>query len=333
MTCIIGIETSCDETAAAIVKDGREIVSSQIHSQSVHALYGGVVPDLSSREHVKLIDRIVNKTLQNAGLSAGEIDAVAVNNGPGLILSLMPGVMFAKGFAMAAGKPLISIDHIESHIYAIELSNDRTEYPMIVLVASGGHTTLFEVDIEFNMHVLGSTMDDAAGEAYDKCGKMLGFDYPAGPRIDRESDDNADFADFPVSRLKGYDFSYSGLKTAVMYYLRDKDNETLRKNRNSIAASVQKAINDQLIDRISKAVRNRHIENIGIAGGVAANSDLRKRLGQYADRSNIKLFMPAKKLCTDNAAGTAGLAYRKFLRGGFDDMSMDVYTQIKKHVI
>ncbi|MDY6787231.1 MAG: tRNA (adenosine(37)-N6)-threonylcarbamoyltransferase complex transferase subunit TsaD, partial [candidate division WOR-3 bacterium] len=178
MTYILGIETSCDETAAAIVKNGRDIVSSRIHSQSVHALYGGVVPDLSSREHVKLIDLIVNQTLEEAGLAVNEIDGVAVNNGPGLVLSLMPGVMFAKGLAMSSGKPLISIDHIESHIYAIELSNENTEYPMIVLVASGGHTTLFEVDVEFNMRVLGSTLDDAAGEAYDKCGKMLGFDYP-----------------------------------------------------------------------------------------------------------------------------------------------------------
>lgn len=331
MTYILGIETSCDETAAAIVKNGRDIVSSRIHSQSVHALYGGVVPDLSSREHVKLIDLIVNQTLEEAGLAVNEIDGVAVNNGPGLVLSLMPGVMFAKGLAMSSGKPLISIDHIESHIYAIELSNENTEYPMIVLVASGGHTTLFEVDVEFNMRVLGSTLDDAAGEAYDKCGKMLGFDYPAGPRIDSESDSNTDFADFPVSRLEGYDFSYSGIKTAVMYYLRDKDNETIRENRNSIAASIQKAINDQLIDRISKAVKNRDAENIGIAGGVAANSDLRERLARYAEISNIKLFMPAKALCTDNAAGTAGLAYRKYLTGEFDDMSMEVYTQLKRN--
>jgi len=322
---ILGIETSCDETSAAVVKDGREIVSSIILSQdALHRQFGGVVPEIACRAHLESIIGIVNNALSDAKVPLAEIDAIAVVNTPGLIGALLIGVTAAKTLCMALDVPLLAINHLHAHIYANNLEHENILYPTISLVVSGGHTTLFLSESETKHTPLGWTIDDAAGEAFDKVSKILGLGYPGGPIIDKLARcGNRRAVTFPRAYLEkdSLDFSFSGLKTAVLYYCRGQDVRASGSKTPSdqevadIAASFQEAVVDVLIDKTVLASRMYNVSGIALGGGVAANSRLRQRLEEVSKEIGIPVYCPSPKLCTDNAAMVAGLAYRKYLEG------------------
>ena len=330
---ILGIETSCDETSAAVVKDGKEILSSIILSQDVlHRQFGGVVPEIACRAHLETIIGIVNNAIADAKLQLAEIDAVAVVNTPGLIGALLIGVTTAKTLCMALGVPLIAIDHLHAHIYANNLENETIQYPAIGLVVSGGHTTIFLSESETKHIPLGGTIDDAAGEAFDKVSKILGLGYPGGPVIDRiaaQGDRRA--VAFPRSYLEkdSLDFSFSGLKTAVLYHYRGQDSKASGSKTSSehkianIAASFQEAVVDVLIDKTLLASKMYNARGILLGGGVAANSRLRQRLKDKSNETGIPVYYPSPVLCTDNAAMVAGLAYKKYLEGDVAGLDLE----------
>ncbi|MBM4066442.1 MAG: tRNA (adenosine(37)-N6)-threonylcarbamoyltransferase complex transferase subunit TsaD [Planctomycetes bacterium] len=322
---ILGIETSCDETSAAVVKDGREIVSSIILSQdALHRQFGGVVPEIACRAHLESIIGIVNNALSDAKVQLAEIDAIAVVNTPGLIGALLIGVTAAKTLCMALDVPLLAINHLHAHIYANNLEHENIPYPTISLVVSGGHTTLFLSESETKHTPLGWTIDDAAGEAFDKVSKILGLGYPGGPIIDKLARcGNRSAVTFPRAYLEkdSLDFSFSGLKTAVLYYYRGQDVRASGSKTPSdqeiadIAASFQESVVDVLIDKTVLASRMYNVRGIALGGGVAANSRLRQRLQEVSKEIGIPVYCPSPRLCTDNAAMVAGLAYKKYLEG------------------
>lgn len=322
---ILGIETSCDETSAAVVKDGREILSSIILSQDVlHRQFGGVVPEIACRAHMESIVSVINSALSDAKVSLAEIDAVAVVNTPGLIGALLIGVTAAKTLCMALEVPLLAINHLHAHIYANNLEHEDIRYPTISLIVSGGHTTLFLSESETKHTPLGWTIDDAAGEAFDKVSKILGMGYPGGPIIDKlAKGGNRRAIAFPRAYLEkdSLDFSFSGLKTAVLYYCRGQDVRMSESKTPSeqeiadIAASFQEAVIDVLIDKTVMASKMYNGRGIAVGGGVAANSRLRQRLQETAKEAGIPVYFPSPGLCTDNAAMVAGLAYRKYVEG------------------
>src|SRR3989337_1686127 len=318
---ILGIETSCDETSAAVVKDGKEIVSSIILSQDVlHRQFGGVVPEIACRAHLESIVSVLNSALSDAKVQLAEIDAIAVVNTPGLIGALLIGVTAAKTLCLALDVPLLAINHI----HANNLEHENIPYPTISLVVSGGHTTLFLSESETKHTPLGWTIDDAAGEAFDKVSKILGLGYPGGPVIDKLARcGNRRAVTFPRAYLEkdSLDFSFSGLKTSVLYYYRGQDVRASRSKVPSdqeiadIAASFQEAVVDVLIDKTVLASRMHNVRGIALGGGVAANSRLRQRLQEVSREIGIPVYCPSPKLCTDNAAIVAGLAYKKYLEG------------------
>ena len=322
---ILGIETSCDETSAAVVKDGREIVSSIILSQdALHRQFGGVVPEIACRAHLESIIGIVNNALGDAKVQLSEIDAIAVVNTPGLIGALLIGVTAAKTLCMVLDVPLLAINHLHAHIYANNLEQENILYPTISLVVSGGHTTLFLSESETKHTPLGWTIDDAAGEAFDKVSKILGLGYPGGPVIDKLARcGNRRAVTLPRAYLEkdSLDFSFSGLKTAVLYHYRGQDAKTSGSKTPSdqeiadIAASFQEAVVDVLIDKTVLASRMYNVRGITLGGGVAANSRLRQRLEDTSKDIGIPVYFPSPGLCTDNAAMVAGLAYKKYLEG------------------
>lgn len=322
---ILGIETSCDETSAAVVKDGREIVSSIILSQdALHRQFGGVVPEIACRAHLESIIGIVNNALSDAKVQLAEIDAIAVVNTPGLIGALLIGVTAAKTLCMVLDVPLLAINHLHAHIYANNLEHENIPYPTISLVVSGGHTTLFLSESETKHTPLGWTIDDAAGEAFDKVSKILGLGYPGGPVIDKLARcGNRRAVTFPRAYLEkdSLDFSFSGLKTAVLYYYRGQDVRASGSKTPSdqeiadVAASFQEAVVDVLIDKTVLASRMYNVRGIALGGGVAANSRLRQRLQEVSREIGIPVYCPSPRLCTDNAAMVAGLAYKKYLEG------------------
>lgn len=333
---ILGIESSCDETSASVVEDGRTILSLVIASQTeIHARHSGVVPELASRAHVEQIAPIVGKALDEAGLSFCEVDAVAASNRPGLSGSLAVGLSFAKGAALAADKPFVAIDHIMAHAWAAQLVQD-VSYPYLVLLVSGGHTLLAACHAPTKLKVLGATIDDACGEAFDKVSAYLGTGYPGGPAIDRlATEGDADAYRFPLPNLKGnvghYDFSYSGLKTAVVHQ-RDRFRSVTSKNtperKEDIAASFQKTAIDQLMDRLEKALDETHISEVAIGGGVASNSELRRRLGDLAERRAVTAVMPPPRLCVDNGAMVAGLAWAVIRDEGPSSLTTGVSARV-----
>ena len=322
---ILGIETSCDETSAAVVKNGREIVSSIILSQDVlHRQFGGVVPEIACRAHLESIVSVINSALSDAKVQLAEIDAIAVVNTPGLIGALLIGVTAAKTLCLALDVPLLAINHLHAHIYANNLEHENIPYPTISLVVSGGHTTLFLSERETKHTPLGWTIDDAAGEAFDKVSKILGLGYPGGPVIDKLARcGNRRAVTFPRAYLEkdSLDFSFSGLKTAVLYYYRGQDVRASGSKTPpdqeiaDIAASFQEAVVDVLIDKTVLASRMYNVRGIALGGGVAANSRLRQRLQEVSKEVGIPVYCPSPKLCTDNAAMVAGLAYKKYLEG------------------
>jgi len=310
---ILGIDTSCDDTAAAIVEDGRKIISNVVSSQDeIHKIYGGIVPELASRRHIELIWPVVSEAMKRAKVRFSDISAIAVTHGPGLIGSLLIGVCFAKSIAFVHQIPLVAVNHLEGHIDAIFLE-ESPDFPFIALVVSGGHTSIYRVDDFGSYKEIGRTRDDAAGEAYDKVAKLLGFGYPGGPIIDAMSINGDPLAiTFPRANLAGsYDFSFSGLKTAVMNYVKKHPTSS----REDISASFQYAVIEVLIDRVSEAVKAEGLNRVVLSGGVSANSALREKMGHRAAMAGFELFLPSLYLCTDNAAMVATAGYHHFMQG------------------
>jgi N6-L-threonylcarbamoyladenine synthase len=322
---VLGIESSCDETAAAVIEAGRTIRSNIIASQiKTHAPFGGVVPELASREHLDSITGVVNSALAEAGVTLDLIDGIAVTRGPGLVGSLLVGISFAKSLAFSRKKPIVGVNHIEGHIYSVVFEHPPVDYPALALVVSGGHTTLFFIPEEGKYATLGRTRDDAAGEAYDKVAKLLGLGYPGGPVIDRlalRGDAPAAELVFTVPRMDSHnlDFSFSGLKTAVLRYVREKRIEPVAKGREpsqeicDLAASFQEKVIQSLLARLKKAVERHRPRSIILAGGVAANSALREALG--ARDFGAPVYYPSPMLTTDNAAMIAAAGFSKLSRG------------------
>lgn len=327
---ILGIESSCDDTSAAVVSNG-VVLSNVVSGQEVHRQYGGVVPELASRAHQQNIVPVIHRALEEAGMVKEEIDAVAFTRGPGLMGALLVGNSFAKGFTLAMDIPLIEVNHLHAHVLSVFLSEKEggTEipaFPFLCLLVSGGHTQIIRVDNYLDMKVLGTTIDDAAGETFDKCAKVMGLPYPGGPIVDKHaSEGRADAFIFAKPRIAGYDFSFSGLKTSFLYFLRDRmkeDQNFIQKNINDLCASIQSTIIDVLIKKFMKAADDTGIKTIAIAGGVAANSGLREEMKKEAERKNLKLFLPEKKYTTDNAAMIAFAGYHKFLRKEFAEQDV-----------
>ncbi len=316
---ILAIETSCDETACAVVRDGREILSNVIYTQiDMHTVFGGVVPELASRAHIDKINYVVQKALDDAGKTLEDVDAVAVTYGPGLVGALLVGVAEAKAMAWAAGKPIIGVHHIEGHISANYIEHPDLEPPYLGLIVSGGHTHLVVVEDWSKYRILGRTVDDAAGEAYDKVARAIGLGYPGGPKIDREAkkgDPNA--VHFPIAHVNGseYDFSFSGIKSAVLNYLNHAQMTGDAVDRADLAASFQKAVVDVLVEHTIRAAKNLKINRIGMAGGVASNSALRAAMQEACTREGYSLYIPSPIFCTDNAAMIGVAAYHEYMAG------------------
>jgi len=318
---ILGIDTSCDDTTASIVEDGCRVVSNIVSSQNeIHTKYGGIVPELASRRHIEMIWPVVNEAMEKAGADFKDISAIAVSHGPGLIGSLLVGVCFAKSISYSQNIPMVAINHLEGHMLSIFLEA-TPGFPFIGLVVSGGHTSIYLAE-GFGKYIeIGRTRDDAAGEAYDKVAKLLGFGYPGGPIIDKlASEGNPEAIAFPRPKLKeGHDFSFSGLKTSVLNYT--KKNPDAKKA--DIAASFQAAVLDVLVSRVLEVAELKGIKEIILSGGVAANSGLRERISQKAAENGMKVFLPSLHLCTDNAAMVAAAGYHLFKRGEIADYSLN----------
>ena len=322
---ILAIESSCDETAASVVRNGREVLSNIISSQiELHTLYGGVVPEIASRKHTERINQVIGEALQSAGMTLGEMDAIAVTYGPGLVGALLVGVSAAKAISFASGIPLIGVHHIEGHISANYIENKDLEPPFVCLVVSGGHSHLVRVTDYGEYEILGRTRDDAAGEAFDKVARAIGLGYPGGPKVDKVSKEgNPEAIPFPRAKVADavYDFSFSGLKSAVLNYLNSCEMKGIEICQADVAASFQKAVVDVLVGHSMQAVEEGSINKFAIAGGVASNSALRSALEKECALRNIEFYHPSPVLCTDNAAVIGGAAYyeyRKGVRHGYD---------------
>ena len=322
---ILAIESSCDETAAAVVRNGREVLSNIISSQiDLHTIYGGVVPEIASRKHIERIDQVIAEALQAAGKKLQEIDAVAVTYGPGLVGALLVGVSAAKAISFASGIPLIGVHHIEGHISANYIENKDLEPPFVCLVVSGGHSHLVVVRDYGEYEILGRTRDDAAGEAFDKVARAIGLGYPGGPKIDRVSrEGDPDAIKFPRAKVADsvYDFSFSGLKSAVLNYLNSCEMKGEKICQADVAASFQKAVVDVLVEHSMQAMEMCGMDRFAIAGGVASNSALRRALAEACEARKIAFYHPSPGLCTDNAAMIGAAAYYEYIKGvrhGYD---------------
>lgn len=324
MTYILGIESSCDDTSAAVVRDTL-LLSNVIASQSVHEEYGGVVPELASRAHQQNIVPVVDAAIRRAGIRKEDLSAIAFTRGPGLLGSLLVGTSFAKGLSLALRIPIVEVNHLHGHVlshFVRQNENDRVPgFPYLCLLVSGGNSQIVRVDSPFEMSVLGQTIDDAAGEAFDKCAKVMGLPYPGGPHIDRlaAEGDPTRFR-FARPRIPGYDYSFSGLKTSFLYTLRDNialDPDFVEKNRADLAASLQATIIAILMDKLDRAVRDTGIRTVAIGGGVSANSGVRDAVARYCSENELEAFIPARSFTTDNAAMVAVAGYYKYMRGEF----------------
>ena len=325
---LLAIESSCDETSAAIIKDGKTVLSNIVASQiDIHKEYGGVVPEIASRMHVELMMPVVDKAISEAGISKDDIDGVAVTNGPGLIGALMVGLSTAKALAFSLGVPLIGVNHLEAHMSAIHLENDLS-FPFVGLVVSGGHTSLYLVKSYTEFEMLGKTRDDAAGEAFDKGAKILGLPYPGGIEIDKLSKKGKkDAIPFPrpFKSSNNLDFSFSGLKTSVVYYLR-KHPDPNQQEMHDICASYQEAIVETLVDKTLIAAKEHNVESVVIAGGVACNSRLRELSKEKLEQEGISVFIPSPKYCTDNAAMIGSLGGFMFQKGDTAELDLTPFS-------
>lgn len=329
---ILAIESSCDDTAAAVMVNGI-IQSNVVATQKVHEQYGGVIPELASRAHQQNIIPVVDRSLKDAGISKNEISAVAFTRGPGLLGSLLVCSSFAKSFSLTLGTPLIGVDHLEAHVLAHFIDGNSPGFPFLCLLVSGGHTHIVKVDSPDKMEVIGKTLDDAAGEAFDKAAKMMGLPYPGGPHLDTlaQKGNPGRFA-FPDSRVGDLDFSFSGLKTSILYFLRDekeKNPDFIEQNLNDLCASIQHTIVSYLMRKLIKAIKQTQIKEVAISGGVSANSELRKVAANLAEKHGWNLHIPALQYCTDNAGMIAMAAHFKYLENRFDDQSVVPFARMK----
>ena len=319
MPTILAIESSCDDTSAAISKDGK-ILANIISSQKVHEAWGGVVPELASRAHMKNIIVTVDTAMRESGTKPEELDAIAFTRGPGLIGSLLVGVSFAKGMGLALDLPLIEVNHMQAHVMA-NFIDQTPSFPHICLTVSGGHTQIIIVKGPLDMELIGETIDDAAGEAFDKSAKLLGLPYPGGPLIDQSAKlGNPLKFKFTHPQIKDYDFSFSGLKTSILYFIQAQTKANpyfVKENLNDLCSSIQKTIVDILLKKLSLAVKDHNITEIALAGGVSANSELRKRFEELGNNNNWKVYIPRFEYCTDNAAMIATVAHYKFMNKDF----------------
>ena len=330
---ILAIESSCDETAAAVVKNGREVLSNIISSQiALHTLYGGVVPEIASRKHIEKINQVIEEALKQANMTLDEIDAIGVTYGPGLVGALLVGVAEAKAIAYAAKKPLIGVHHIEGHISANYIENKDLEPPFACLVVSGGHTHLVVVEDYGKYKILGRTRDDAAGEAFDKVARAIGLGYPGGPKIDKLSKEgNPEAITFPRAHIAEsvYDFSFSGLKSAVLNYLNGAKMKGEEIVAADVAASFQKAVTDVLVEHAMMAVKEYGFDKLAIAGGVASNSTVRREMELACEKNHVKFYHPSPILCTDNAAMIGAAAYYEYLAGTRHGLDLNAIPNLK----
>ncbi|GAB6169178.1 tRNA (adenosine(37)-N6)-threonylcarbamoyltransferase complex transferase subunit TsaD [Clostridium carnis] len=330
---ILAIESSCDETSVAVVKDGREVLSNVIASQiSTHELYGGVVPEVASRMHIEVINKVVKEALEKANITLDEIDAIGVTYGPGLVGAVLVGLQYAKGLAFSSKKPLVGVNHIEGHICANYIEHKELKPPFVSLVVSGGHTFIVYVKDYGVYEVIGQTRDDAAGEAYDKVARSLGLGYPGGPKIDKlakEGNENA--IEFPKANFheNTLDFSFSGVKSAVLNYLNKCKMQNIEINKADVAASFQKAVIDVLKQNVIKTCKQTNSDKIAIAGGVASNTALRAALEKEASKYGIEVLFPSPILCTDNAAMIGSAAYFNFINGNISDLNLNAKPNLK----
>ncbi len=330
---ILAIETSCDETAAAVVRDGREVLSNVIYTQiALHTEYGGVVPELASRKHIEKINPVIKSALEESKLTLDDIDAIAVTYGPGLVGPLLVGVSTAKALALATGKPLVGVHHIEGHISANYIEHPDLEPPYMCLVVSGGHSHLVEVVDYGTYNILARTRDDAAGEAFDKVARAIGLGYPGGPKIDKAAKEgNPDAIVFPRGKVRDsqYDFSFSGLKSAVLNYLNQAQMRGEDVNRADVAASFQKAVIDVLVGHSMEACRLHNVKKFAIAGGVASNRHLREAMINACKENGIEFYYPSPILCTDNAAMIGAAGYYEYIAGTRSDMALNAVPNLK----
>lgn len=329
----LAIETSCDETSVSIVEDGRKILSNEILSQiNTHKFFGGVVPEIASREHLEAINYVIKQGFEEAGLTFNDIDLVAVTNGPGLIGALLVGVSAAKGISMALNKPIIGVNHMQGHICANYLAHEELEPPFVSLVVSGGHTYLVHVNDYTDYDVIGRTKDDAAGESFDKVSRSLGLGYPGGPGIQKAAEaGNPSAIEFPRAMLdkKTYDFSFSGLKTAVLNYLNTEKMAGREIVVEDVAASFQEAVLDVLVTKSLDLVKEKGLDKFVLSGGVAANKPLREKLQKELDELGVILYYPPLELCTDNAAMIASAGHYNYIKYGADKLDLDVFPNLE----
>lgn len=332
---ILGIESSCDDTSAAIVTDG-VLLSNVIASQEVHKTYGGVVPELASRAHQQNVVATVSEAIKRAGISKESVSAVAFTRGPGLMGSLLVGVSFAKGFALGSVCPIIDVNHLHGHILAPFIKTDSTcecpEFPYICLLISGGNSQIVYVKSPYDMDIIGKTIDDAAGEAFDKCAKVMGLPYPGGPHIDRlAANGNPKAFHFSKPNIADFNYSFSGLKTSFLYTLRDSvktDRDFIEKNKEDLAASLQRTVIEILMDKLGKAIDKYPVRHLSIGGGVSANSGVRKTVAEFCERRGIKAWIPEKIFTTDNAAMIATAGYFKYQKDDFCDLSLPPFARV-----
>lgn len=332
---ILGIESSCDDTSAAVIHDGL-LLSNVIASQKVHENYGGVVPELASRAHQENIVPVVAEALRQAGVKKEELSAIAFTRGPGLLGSLLVGTSFAKGLAIALNIPIIDVNHLHAHLLSHFIRKTPEdcvpEFPFICLLVSGGNSQIVLARDYNDMEILGKTIDDAAGEAFDKCAKLMGLPYPGGPHIDRlAAEGDPEKFKFSKPNIPGLDYSFSGLKTSFLYTLRDnlkEDSEFIEKNKADLAASLQKTIIDILLKKLGKAVTEHPVKHLAIGGGVSANSGVRKAVKEFCDKRGIRAWIPERAFTTDNAAMVAAAGYFKYLEGEFCSMAAPPYSRV-----
>ena len=323
---ILGIESSCDETSVAIVKNGREVLSNVINTQiSIHELYGGVVPEIASRNHVENISPVMKEALKEANIKIDDVDGIACTYGPGLVGALLVGLSYAKALSYAANKPLIGVNHIQGHIAANYITYKDLKPPFLTLLISGGNTQLVLVKDYTEFEILGKTRDDAVGEAFDKIARVIGLGYPGGPKMDKLAQDGTPNIDLPKVHIEGLDFSFSGLKTAII----NLHHKTPDINKADLAASFEKDVAEILLDNTKKAVKETNINKIALAGGVSANSYIRKAFKELEEKEDIKVYYPELKLCTDNAAMIASAGYYNFLKGNFSDLKLNAVPNLK----
>ncbi|MDF2157189.1 tRNA (adenosine(37)-N6)-threonylcarbamoyltransferase complex transferase subunit TsaD [Algoriphagus sp. CAU 1675] len=329
---ILAIESSCDETSASVILNGK-VLNNIVATQSVHEKYGGVVPELASRAHQENLIPVVQEAIHSSGLSQDQLSAVAFTRGPGLMGALLVGVSFAKAFAFSRQIPLIEVNHMQAHVLAHFIEDPKPNFPFICLTVSGGHTQLVLVKDHLDMEVIGETRDDAVGEAFDKTAKLLGLPYPGGPLIDKYAKEgNPKAFEFPITRMPNLDYSFSGIKTAVLYFLRNQLQENpkfIEENLADLCASIQYSLIQMLLIKLKEAVKQYGVREIAIAGGVSANSGLRSTLTELAARKGWNLYIPKFEYCTDNAAMIAMAAHYKFLKGDFSSLDVTPLAKMK----